>query len=80
MKGIERHTVMKTYANPPSHCDICHNIITTDFYDACIRAPRLIWANVCPPCFKHYGIGLGTGKGQHFHHDFSINKFVKVEG
>lgn len=22
------------------------------------------WAYMCPPCFKRYGMGLGTGKGQ----------------
>jgi len=23
------------------------------------------WANMCSICFGQYGIGLGTGKGQH---------------
>jgi len=68
-----------TYVNPPSHCDICHTAIGNDFYDAFVQVLRGTWANVCPACFKHYGVGLGTGRGQHFHHDSSINKFVKVE-
>lgn len=69
---------MKTYANPPTHCDLCKTPITTQFYDAFLGLGTC--ANVCPSCFYEYGIGLGTGRGQCYQHNASTNKYEKVEG
>lgn len=47
------------------HCQLCaangiHAIPA--HYDAkTIWGP---WANMCESCFKQFGVGLGTGKGQ----------------
>lgn len=45
-------------------CDICwsQGKMKSAKYDAkTIMGP---WANLCTPCFKQYGVGLGTGRGQ----------------
>ncbi len=54
-------------------CDICKKEISGNFIDGkTILGP---WAYMCPSCFKEYGIGLGTGKGQEFN-----SERVKVKG
>lgn len=52
-------------------CDLCgidvsdtrlpkrHRLKIVD--GATVRGP---WAYMCVPCFRHKGVGLGTGKGQ----------------
>ena len=52
------------YINPPAKCDLCFAEITLEFYDCKTRMGP--WANCCPACFQHFGLGLGVGRGQHF--------------
>ena len=40
-------------------CDICGK---TAVYDC--KTKMGSWGNLCEVCFKTFGIGLGTGKGQ----------------
>jgi len=40
-------------------CDFCGN---TARYDG--KTHQGPWANMCPTCFKKYGVGLGLGRGQ----------------
>lgn len=63
-------------------CDICLNFHykTTDltkeefFVDG--KTQMGPWALMCPRCFKLYGVGIGTGKGQ----KYDSKTLEKVEG
>lgn len=61
----------------PTRCDLDGHEITTVFYDAkTVMGP---WGNLCPACFKQYGMGLGTGKGQKY--ELQDNgRYLKTEG
>jgi hypothetical protein len=48
----------------PTQCDICTAPITDAFIDGKTRMGP--WANMCRKCHVHLGVGLGTGKGQHY--------------
>lgn len=70
---------MSTYLGiPPAKCDICDVPTPDEFYDAALKAGP--WANTCTGCFNAYGIGLGTGRGQHWLKSKGTDQFVKVEG
>lgn len=66
----------------PPECDICLNFHykTTDltkeefFVDG--KTQMGPWALMCPRCFKLYGVGLGTGRGQ----KYDSKTLEKVEG
>lgn len=59
------------------NCDICKTPITNAFVDGkTILGP---WANMCIPCSKSYGLGLGTGVGQLYQKQQN-GEFVKVAG
>jgi len=48
-------------------CDICNNQIKNKvkwFVDGKTKSGA--WALMCPSCFKKFGVGLGTGKGQKY--------------
>ena len=47
------------------NCDMCKEEITSLWYvdGKTVEGP---WAFMCPKCFRKYGIGLGTGRGQAF--------------
>lgn len=47
-----------------STCNMCGSIIANTFIDG--KTKKGYWAIMCPECFKKYGIGLGTGKGQRY--------------
>ena len=40
-------------------CDLCG--VAASYDGKTIYGP---WANMCDKCFKKYGVGLGTGRGQ----------------
>ena len=46
-------------------CDICKNSCKNIYFDGATKMGP--WANMCSNCFKQYGIGLGTGRGQEYH-------------
>jgi len=65
------------YTNPPKECDICKRPIENEFVDGkTLFGP---WANMCMTCHLINGVGLGTGKGQHYQKDEN-GKFVKISG
>lgn len=43
-------------------CDMCKGSFGSVMYDARTRTGQ--WGNLCQACFRRYGSGLGTGKGQ----------------
>ena len=60
-------------------CDICRDALDRFvnkmwFVDGRTTSGR--WAMMCPECFEHYGVGLGTGKGQ----KYDFNTMEKIEG
>lgn len=56
-------------------CDFCHKVISDGTYvdGATTIGP---WANMCEGCYRLYGVGLGTGRGQRY----DAKTGVKVEG
>lgn len=50
----------------PKQCGICGDKIKDEFIDGATRFSGKPWTIMCPACFKDYGVGLGTGKGQRF--------------
>jgi hypothetical protein len=70
---------MLKHANPPSHCDLCDEPITTEFSDArIIIGGQRRWAEVCPRCAVGGHALYGTGQGQRFVKNGQF--FVKVQG
>ena len=66
------------YTGRPSRCDLCHEDIKGSFVDGKTKFGP--WGNMCIPCFKEAGVGLGTGRGQMYCYDNKTLAFVKVEG
>ncbi len=67
----------------PERCDICEADLIPAyagkgvFIDgATSRGP---WACMCTACFTHYGVGLGTGRGQKYERQID-ERWKKVEG
>ena len=58
-------------------CDICKDDCGTIYYDGATKMGP--WANMCRTCFKVFGIGLGTGRGQEYHKDEN-DKWIKKAG
>lgn len=50
----------------PAECDICRFPLNKGSYFVDGKTVSGPWALMCPKCFKFYGIGLGTGKGQKY--------------
>jgi hypothetical protein len=65
------------YTNPPTNCDICQAVITETFVDG--KTTSGPWGNLCVPCHKKHGIGLGTGKGQ-LYVKADDGTFLKTQG
>jgi hypothetical protein len=60
---------MMKHLNPPTKCDICRHPIGRKFFDAQLNGrsgAQGSWACICPECFKHFGVGLGVGRGQEY--------------
>ena len=71
-------TKKKYWLGPlPIICDVCHSQVGEEFVDG--RTVYGPWANMCHDCFKQIGVGLGTGKGQHYKKD-ETGKYLKIEG
>ena len=81
----------QTWNSPnPTHCQICENKIKHRFVDG--RTKSIIgtllgpWAVMCIRCHGHYGVGLGTGRGQKYRREAHRpglrpdDVFVKVNG
>ena len=68
---------LKTWiGEPPDKCDICSGPLNGVFVDGATRMGP--WANMCAGCFRTYGIGIGTGKGQEY--NLTGTQWVKVAG
>ena len=65
------------FGSKPEKCDICHKPFNGEFIDG--RTQSGPWGMLCPPCHKTYGVGLGTGNGQHYKLA-EDGKFEKVAG
>jgi len=65
------------HSDPPSKCDVCKATLCEDFMDA--KTTHGPWANLCPACFRKIGVGLGTGRGQHYRRQ-PDGEYVKIAG
>ena len=45
-------------------CNLCGTVALSEFVDGATRMGP--WANMCLPCFKRVGKGLGVGRGQRY--------------
>lgn len=45
-------------------CNICQGSFGSVMFDARTRSGQ--WGNLCQKCFRRFGNGLGTGKGQQY--------------
>ena len=45
-------------------CNLCGKVALSEFVDGATRMGP--WANMCLPCFKRVGKGLGVGRGQRY--------------
>jgi len=50
----------------PKHCQVCRSPIDKVFYDAHLKFPYNISAEVCSICFKKYCNALGIGIAQEY--------------
>ena len=52
----------------PEHCDLCSRPMSeggTAWIDGKVQGYSS-WANMCEKCWRDYGVGLGTGRGQKY--------------
>lgn len=57
-------------------CDVCKRECGDVLYDG--KTIIGVWGVMCSECFRTYGVGLGTGRGQRYER---VNgEYVKVEG
>jgi len=54
----------KWSGSKPTDCQVCGGTLGSVFYDAAMKIGQ--WALMCNSCFKQYGTGLGTGRGQKY--------------
>lgn len=45
-------------------CNLCGKVNLSEFVDGATRIGP--WANMCMPCYRKVGVGLGVGKGQKY--------------
>jgi hypothetical protein len=48
----------------PKCCDVCKQPLERHFVDGKTRLGP--WANMCLPCHREAGVGVGTGLGQQY--------------
>lgn len=60
----------------PKKCDLCAGKIIVTFFDG--KTTMGPWASMCERCHETYGIGLGTGKGQHYELHRDGKTWIKV--
>lgn len=58
-------------------CDICGEEFKDEFTNG--KTAMGPWANMCPPCYKRHGRGIGTGLGQKYQKQ-ADGKWLKVAG
>lgn len=61
----------------PTKCDINGEPFLKEFVDG--KTTMGPWANMCPQCFRDYGVGLGTGRGQKYEKQ-DDGRWMKTEG
>jgi len=45
-------------------CNLCGKVNLSEFVDGKTRMGP--WANMCMPCYRKVGVGLGVGRGQRY--------------
>jgi hypothetical protein len=64
MIDLKKQEFVKVSISPPDTCQICNfSGLDTEAFDS---ATRFGWGWICKNCYKKYGYGLGTGKGQQY--------------
>lgn len=74
-KEFKMETIIEA-EDAPKNCDICDTPIVDEFIDGVVKNGP--WGNMCPTCHRNEGIGLGTGRGQHYKKNADGN-FYKCE-
>lgn len=65
---MKKDTDLKRWHGPRATCDLCKvDISKSRFVDGKVRGGP--WALMCPECYQHRGMGLGTGLGQMYNED-----------
>lgn len=66
----------------PTECDLTKSALHAhdgmdEFVDG--RTVMGSWANMCLRCYKLYGVGFGTGRGQHYKKQ-GDGRWMKIAG
>ena len=62
--------IKKMWLGPlPQNCELCGRKLAIQWVDGKTKTPSGAWAHMCMGCFKHHGVGLGTGLGQRYDHE-----------
>ena len=66
----------KWMGSKPVDCDICSKPF--EEYEWFVDGKTMMgpWGLLCPICFRSYGVGLGTGKGQ----KYNLETLEKIDG
>lgn len=67
---------MKYWHGEVKTCNICKEKLSDVMYDS---NTRMGWANTCEACFREYGTGLGTGRGQKYERQ-ADDRWLKTAG
>lgn len=65
-----------------THCQLCEKPLDGVMIDGAMRlgGSHTSWANVCEPCHKLLGVGIGTGKGQRYEWNSEEKAWIKTAG
>ena len=61
---IEGGTMTGKIMHTVGECNLCAKERLSEFVDGKTRMGP--WANMCLPCFRKVGVGLGVGRGQRY--------------
>jgi len=61
---IEGGTMTGKAMSMDGECNLCGKVNLSEFVDGATRIGP--WANMCMPCFRSVGRGLGVGRGQRY--------------
>ena len=60
------------------NCDLCNRKELEEYFDAATKMGP--WGNLCPTCFKSFGLGLGTVREQQYRWNGDLGHYTKIAG